>query len=411
MSFWSATLAAAGRVLGFTLASEAASGDAGPAHRISTAIARQESAPGVAAALTLSTVYRAVQIHATAASQLSIKVERDGFGVTTPSLVRQPCLSMSRSAWMEYLTTSLYTRGEAFLRVVRSGPGSRTPGQAVELIPVNPGEVGVHQHRSRNGDDLPDSYTWRGRTFTSSDMLHLKLLRIPGTVRGLGPIQAAAAEIRGALDARDYGASWLSETGIPEGVLTTDQELNATQAKQTKDNWYGIGPDGEPEPDHDGRKVRVLGKGTRFEPLLLKPSEVQFLESQQFSTTQIARLFAIPASLMLAAVQGDSQTYANVSQYEIGYVRFGLMAALREIEEAVTSVLPRGQEARVNLDALLRADTKTRYDAHKVGLDAGFLDVDEVREIEGLPPLTDEQRARAAARTPAAQPTPEATND
>jgi hypothetical protein len=43
----------------------------------------------------------------------------------------------------------------------------------------------------------------------------------------------------------------------------------------------------------------------------------------------------------------------------------------------------------MNVDALLRPDTKSRYDAHKVALDAGFLTVDEVREFENREPFGD----------------------
>lgn len=44
----------------------------------------------------------------------------------------------------------------------------------------------------------------------------------------------------------------------------------------------------------------------------------------------------------------------------------------------------------MNVDALLRPDTKTRYEAHKIALDAGFLTVDEVRELENREPLAEE---------------------
>ncbi|MDU5025366.1 MAG: phage portal protein, partial [Cutibacterium avidum] len=60
----------------------------------------------------------------------------------------------------------------------------------------------------------------------------------------------------------------------------------------------------------------------------------------------------------------------------------------REIDAAVSWLLPHGNTARFNLDAILRPDTLTRYQAHKVALDSGFLTIDEVRRIEGLEPLT-----------------------
>src|SRR5699024_7486663 len=121
-----------------------------------------------------------------------------------------------------------------------------------------------------------------------------------------------------------------------------------------------------------------------YSPILLNPADAQFLENQQFTVTQIARLFGIPASLMLAVVEGGSQSYANVEQDWIAYIRFSLMSYLREIEEAFTKLLPNGQTARFNIETLLRADTKTRYEAHEIAIRAGFMKPEEVREIEGL---------------------------
>jgi hypothetical protein len=42
---------------------------------------------------------------------------------------------------------------------------------------------------------------------------------------------------------------------------------------------------------------------------------------------------------------------------------------------------------KANLDAVLRADTKTRYEAHAIGIGSGFLLHDEARDYEDLPPL------------------------
>lgn len=127
--------------------------------------------------------------------------------------------------------------------------------------------------------------------------------------------------------------------------------------------------------------MRVLGAGFKYDALQIKPADLQFLETQQFNTTQIARLFGTPASLMLAVVEGNSQSYSNVEQDWIAFTRFTLMAYLREIEEALSSVIPYGNTVRFNVDALHRSDTLTRYQAHQVGIDAGFLTIPEVRAM------------------------------
>lgn len=353
-------------------------------------------------ALSLSTVYRGIQIHATAVCQLSIGVERAGQSVSpSPQLVETPDLAQSRSAFLEYTIVSLYTDGNSFWKLTRAKAGARRPGEVVNATPLNPNEVQVKVHRTTFGELEKITYVYRGNEYTDRDIRHLKLLRVPGLARGLGPIQAAQVELRGALDARDYGAMWLSDSKTPDGVLTTDQVLQPGQADQYKNVWYGRNADGTPKEDankNNHERLRVLGQGLTYDQIMLKPSDVQFLETQQFTTTQIARLLGTPASLLLAAVEGSSMTYSNVEQDWISYIRFSLMKPIREIEEAFTSILPGKQTARFKLDVLLRTDTKTRYEAHKLALDAEWMTDDEVRDIEGRAPLTPEQRAQIAAR-------------
>ena len=64
------------------------------------------------------------------------------------------------------------------------------------------------------------------------------------------------------------------------------------------------------------------------------------------------------------------------------------MPYMREIEAALSELLP--DDVRFNVDGFLRPDTTTRYAAHKVAIEAGFLTIDEVRAIEGLNPLPKE---------------------
>ncbi len=351
-------------------------------------------------AMSLSTIYRGVLIHATAGSQLSINVERNGEVIPeSHQLVIKPDTEQTRSAFIEYTIVSLYLDGNAFWKLTKDAFG-----RVINITPLNPNEVTVNVEWDRYGRETI-TYGWRNQKLTTDEVRHLQLLRIPGLRRGLGPIQAAQLEVLGALDARDYGAMWLSDSAIPDGILSTEQELAPGDSDKIKNVWYGRNQDGTPkanDPANDSanERVRVLGKGFSYTPIFLKPSDVQFLETQQYSTIQMARLIGAPASIMLVAVEGNSETYTNVEQEWIGYVRFSLMKPLREIEEALTSVLPGKQTARFNVSALLRTDTKTRYEAHSMALDRdkGWMVVDEIRSLEGLPKLTDDQRAELAAR-------------
>jgi HK97 family phage portal protein len=258
--------------------------------------------------------------------------------------------------------------GEAFWLKLRG------PDQSVISLPViDPRLVQVWQ-------DHPTGqrrYGFDGRDVTA-DIQHLELLRVPGTVHGLGPIQAARLDVAGAIDVRNYAAEWFTRGDIPNGILSTGSVLADGMAKKYKQRW-------EETADHG---VRVLEAGLKYEPLLLKPADAQWIESQNFSTLQIARLFGVSTSLMMIAPEGGSQTYQNVEQDWIALVRFTLMKYLSEIEDALTECVPRGQKVKFNIDALLRTDTKTRYEAHQMGLAGGWLTVPEIRAMEGLPPLS-----------------------
>lgn len=326
-------------------------------------------------------VYRAIQIHAISAKQLSIDTTRYGRVVADHPLTRKPDPESSRSSWIEQLVVSMASTGNGYAEIIRDAFG-----QAIALPVLNPLQVRIHT----NAAGRVTKYTYRTRELQPRDVMHVTLLRVPGSAYGLGPIQAAQPDLRGAISTRDYAAAWLDDSGVPTGVLTSDQNINRETATQAKTYWN----------ENAGQKngVVVLGNGLNYRPIFLSPKDVQFIESQQFSVTQIARLFGTPASLMLAAVEGNSQSYSNVEQDWLAYVRFTLMGYLTEIEDALSDLLPGARRARFNIEALLRADTTTRYLSYKTAIEAGFMTVPEVRVIEGWAPLPED--AEPSQETP-----------
>lgn len=322
------------------------------------------------AALGLSAVYRSVFILSTSVSQMGLGVWRGGKELSAPSLINKPNVNDSRATFMEETTVSLALTGNAYWRLFRADAGS--PVQNIEVL--NPHNLAIGE------DDKGNTiYHYGDEQLKAWQVKHLRLLRVPGSPYGLGPIQAAQAELRGNLEVRDYASNWFNSGGVPSGVLKTDQPLTSDQADAYRQRWY--------EVQAQGRGVAVLGNGVSYTPIYLSPEDAQFLQNQNFNITQVARMFGIPATYLHAEVGGNSMTYTNMEQVDIAYVRYTLTAYLNEIEEALTELLPRGQMCRFKVEALLRADIKTRYEAYKLALDTGFMTLEEVRASEGLPPL------------------------
>ena len=81
-------------------------------------------------------------------------------------------------------------------------------------------------------------------------------------------------------------------------------------------------------------------------------------------------------------------SYSNIEQDWLSFTRFTLMQYLKPLEDALSETLVRGQQARFNLEGLLRSDTSTRYASYATALTNGFLTINEVRALEGRAPLS-----------------------
>lgn len=313
----------------------------------------------------IAAVFTAVTIIATALEQLSIDVERRDATIDTTRFVAKPDPDLERSDWIHQYAVSLALHGNAYLRTYRDQYGNGIAAKIMDPLTVAP----FINERGRT------MYHHDGHDYDALEVTHSRFLMLPGQLRGLGPIQAAQAELAGHRDVTTASTSWFAESGVPSGWLGTDQALDPEQGRQVIDGWNSV-PAG---------KTRLATHGVTYHSTAISPKDAQFLESRRFSKTEILDLFGIPASLALGIDKGDSETYANVEQDWIGFTRYRLMRYVRAIESALTSLIPRGQQARVNLDALLRADSKTRMEVHKLAIDAGVYSADYARTIEHLP--------------------------
>ena len=350
-----------------------------PAETVRQALEARTVYASPARSARVAAVFTAVGIIATAIEQISIDLERNDVPIdSTPFLRRPDPAQPSRSAWLQENVVSLALTGNSYCRIWR-GPDGR-----VETARVLPAHEVTPWEDDRTGRIL---YAYEGRDYSTQEILHLKFLRIPGQLLGLGPIQAAQAELTGHMDLTAASANWVRDSGSPSGLLSTEQQLTKEQRKDLLESWNSV-PAG---------RTRLMSNGVSYAPMAINPRDAQFLESRRFSKTEIMDLFGIPASLTLGIDKGDSQTYANVSQDWLGFVRFRLMRYVREIEEGLTSLLPRGQQARMNLEALLRADAQTRYQIHAAAITNGVYSAEYARTIERIP----------ADAAPATQPTQE----
>jgi len=240
----------------------------------------------------------------------------------------------------------------------------------------------------RNGEIV---YLIGDKAYRPEDIIHWKGLCRPNALRGMGVLEQHLRTL--GLDAelrKQAGSS--SGAGVPTGVLETlNPDLESADLLAIRDGWMAA---------QSSRKVAVLGPGVKYQALAWNPTEAQLLEARKFSHVEIALIFGVDPEWLGAAQ--SSRTYQNIEQAGIELVRRSSLAGhLARWEAELSRHLRPGSIAKANLDSVQRADTKSRYEAHAIGITSGFLTDDEVRaKFENLPPLTPEQREQIKASKP-----------
>ena len=324
-------------------------------------------------ALSLTAVYRAVQIIATPISKMNLDTYRYATGmemkIENPILVNKPSLLETRRDFMFQTVVSLALEGNAFWLKSYSTSGgvnnlTLLPASSVSIQYVDSNDIG-------KGVD----YYYQGKKYSQADIEHLKLFSRVGVLRGLSPIETCNRDIASALDLRDYAANWFSAAGVPTGILTTNQMLNTADAETITATWHN---------KQQNRQVAVLGNGFDYKQIALSPRDALFTDIQEQSVQAIARLFGIPARLLLTTVPGSSDTYTNLQDENQVFYRHTLMAYTDAITDALSNCLPRGTRVEFDFEHLFKADVAARYDYYKVGIEAGFLDPTYVKNKEGI---------------------------
>ena len=130
--------------------------------------------------------------------------------------------------------------------------------------------------------------------------------------------------------------------------------------------------------------MQSLATGLTTNRLRSPPRDALFTDIQEQATISIARLFGIPARLLLTTVPGGSDTYTNLQDENQIFYRHTLMGYSDAITDAFSNCLPRGTRIEFDFEHLFKSDVAARYDYYSTAIAAGILTAEEVREKEGL---------------------------
>lgn len=341
-------------------------------------------------ALTFSAVWAAMRLLSESVSSLPIKVcrkENNGDIVEIENdlsylLKYAPNTYQNKVTFMEKIMMDLLCNGNSYVRIVRNNSG-----RPIELLPLNYAGVQVYLRENKlfyTSDEVAG-------TFTSDEILHFKLItdvnatkgitHTEGGIVGLSPIEQNANAISWGQSVEEYGATFFANGAKLSGILKTSRSLSETAIDRLRSSFNN-----NYAKLSGANQTAVLEEGLEYQPISISSEQAQFLQSRNFSITEIARIFNIPPHMLKDL---SKSSFNNIEMQSQEFVTYTLMPYLTKIEMELNMKLFRrnqiGKEyVKFNTNALLRGNIKDRTDFYKAGITNGFMTINEVRRKEDL---------------------------
>lgn len=215
--------------------------------------------------------------------------------------------------------------------------------------------------------------------FKSDELLHFKGLTTDGIV-GLSVIDQLKHLIQNGKSSEEYINKFFKNGLQVKGLVQYVGDLNH-EAEQTFINEFERMSSGL----KNAHRIAMLPLGYQFQPISQSLVDAQFLENSQLTIRQIAAMFGVK---MHQLNDLDRATHTNIAEQQRGFYIDTLQSILTMYEQELiyklflNTEIRKGYYIKFNVDAILRANIETRYNAYRIAIQSGFKTPNEVRELE-----------------------------
>ena len=300
----------------------------------------------------------------------------------------EPNPEMTSFVFRETLMSHLLIWGNAYAQIIRDGAG-----RVLGLYPLLPDKMEVQRDDkgniyyvySRNSDENPTFKEYGNIKLKAEDVLHIPGLGFDGLI-GYSPIAMAKNAVGMTLACEEYGASFFANGANPGGVLEHPGVLK--DPSKVRESWNSVY-----RGVSNAHKIAVLEEGMKYQQIGIPPEEAQFLETRKFQINEIARLYRIPPHMVGDL---DKSSFSNIEQQSVEFVKYTLDPWVIRWEQSLQrSLLLPGEKGKyfikLNVDGLLRGDYQSRMNGYAVGRQNGWFSANDIREMEDMNPIPDEE--------------------
>jgi len=317
-------------------------------------------------AMQLSVVYSCINKIASTVAMLPVNAHRNEGGFERVDNISNYLLNVSpdnkgtANEFKQSLIAMSYLYGVGYARIIRDKrTGDVLSLELLHSNKVKPGEIeGAEVYQI--GEDqyiMPDD-----------------LIIVPAILRK-SPIELNAESLGLFKAAQYYAAKFFDGGGVMNGLLTSDEPLEAEQINTLLDTWER----------QAGKQTRMMPFGMKYHRFGVEPDKAQNTDARKHEAEEICRIFNIPPAM----IGLGSSSYGDYENQARAFVNQCIAPIAAKLEnEYNLKLLNRTDRAAVgfrhDLDELMRGDMAARSAFYDKMLINGVMNRNEVRAKERM---------------------------
>lgn len=271
--------------------------------------------------------------------------------------------TLDASQMKQAMVRDYYLGGGAYIYV-------EWQGQEVESLRfVEADKVSIVQ----NFDPIFKSYSLliNGKSFYPEQFIRV-LRNTEDGAKGLSILDQNARALSVAYNSLLYEESLVKAGGNKKGFIKSAKKLTQEAINNLKDAWQKL-------YQNNTENVVILNDGLEFQEASNTSVEMQLNENKKTNGEEFRRLLGIPDNL--GTENGDK-----------AFIKYCINGIMNEIITAINRALLLEKEKgtyyfAADMYELTKGDEEKRYGAYKLAAETGWLQIDEIREMENREPL------------------------
>jgi HK97 family phage portal protein len=286
--------------------------------------------------------------------------------------------TMTAYDWKRVMMLNKKVYGFGISKIIRNDKGEITgfkhyPSNVVNMYVFDDGAM-IYEVNYRGKVDR----------FWDFDCIHLKEMDLLGE-SGTSVIKLTHNQFEVNLTAREFLKKYFTNGTFVNGVIEQSAQVGS---KENADNIRRRFVEALKGDDFGGFGLGIIGNGGTYKPIAKSNVESQLIEFLKKSDVEIYQVMGVPP-FMIGDVEKNTSWGTGIESMYQAYLKDTFQGEITQFEQEINRKClwdKKNQYVKVNVDALLRPDAKTRAEVNKTLWEIGARSANEVREMEDETP-------------------------